>query len=115
MRGVKVAWLKPIGFGNPVVPLVKIFTQSVSKFWQTSGGAASGLGPTSNPATSSALPGGEGTVGDLKNRPSLADRWGDMRDSDREKIMADVQNSMPPQYQKMLEAYYKKLGKADRR
>lgn len=78
-------------------------------------GPASGLGPSSNPADSSALPGGEGTVGKLNNKPSLADRWGDMRDSDRKKIMADVQNKMPPQYQKMLEDYYKKLGKADRK
>jgi hypothetical protein len=60
------------------------------------------------------LPGGEGTVGNLNKRPSLADRWGAMRDSDRKKIMADVQNTMPPQYQKMLEDYYKKLGKAKR-
>jgi tetratricopeptide (TPR) repeat protein len=80
-----------------------------------SSGPASGLGPSNNPAASSALPGGESNVGDLNNRPSLADRWGDMRDSEREKIMADVQNTMPPQYQKMLEEYYKKLGKADRR
>ncbi|MFN3243041.1 MAG: tetratricopeptide repeat protein [Planctomycetota bacterium] len=80
-----------------------------------SSGAPSGNGPSSNPAANSALPGGEGNVGDLKKRPSLADRWGDMRDSERKKIMADVQNTMPPQYQKMLEEYYKKLGKADRK
>ena len=79
-----------------------------------SSGPASGLGPSSNPAASSSLPGGEGNVGDLQNRPTLADRWGDMRDSERKKIMADVQNTMPPRYQKLLEAYYKKLGKADR-
>ena len=78
-------------------------------------GPASVLGLSNNPAASSALPGGESTVGDLNNKPSLADRWGEMRDSERKKIMADVQNSMPPQYQKMLEEYYKKLGKADRR
>jgi len=82
---------------------------------QQSSGPASGTGPSSNPAASSALPEGDGKVGDLNNRPSLADRWGDMRDSEREKIMADVQNTMPPQYQKMLEEYYKKLGKADRK
>jgi tetratricopeptide (TPR) repeat protein len=80
-----------------------------------SSGPASGLNPSGNPAASSALPGGEAKVGKLNNKPSLADRWGDMRDSDRKKIMADVQNSMPPKYQKMLEAYYKKLGKADRK
>jgi hypothetical protein len=60
------------------------------------------------------LPEGESKVGDLKKRPSLADRWGDMRDSERKKIMADVQNTMPPKFQKMLENYYKKLGKAKR-
>ena len=78
-------------------------------------GPASGNGPSSSPAASSALPGGDGSVGKLNNKPSLADRWGDMRDSERKKIMADVQNTMPPQYQKMLEEYYKKLGKADRK
>ena len=80
---------------------------------QTSG-PASGLGPSNSPAASSALPEGESKVGDLKKRPSLADRWGDMRDSERKKIMADVQNTMPPKFQKMLENYYKKLGKAKR-
>ncbi len=82
---------------------------------QQSSGPASGLGKSSAPADSSSLPGGQSKTGDLNNQPSLADRWGDMRDSDRKKIMADVQNKMPPQYQKMLEAYYKKLGKADRK
>lgn len=77
-----------------------------------SSGPASGLGPSSNPASQSALPEGEGTVGNLQKRPSLADRWGEMKDADREKIEAKVQKGLPPQYQKMLEEYYKKLGKA---
>ena len=39
-----------------------------------------------------------------------------MKDRDREKIEAEVQNSLPPQYRKMLEQYYKKLGTgSDRR
>jgi len=79
-----------------------------------SSGPASGLGPSNSPAASSALPGGEGKTGNLNNKPSLADRWDFLKDSDRKKIMADVQNTMPPQYQKMLEKYYKKLGKAKR-
>jgi tetratricopeptide (TPR) repeat protein len=77
-----------------------------------SGGPPSGNGPSSNPATQSALPDGDGSVGELQKRPSLADRWGDMKDRDREKIEAAVQKGLPPQYQKMLEEYYKKLGKA---
>lgn len=74
------------------------------------GGPPSGNGPSSNPATQSGLPEGDGSVGNLNNRPTLADRWGDMKDRDREKIQAEVQNSLPPQYRKMLEQYYKKLG-----
>ncbi len=75
-----------------------------------SSGPPSGNGPSQNPANSSGLPEGDGSVGELKTKPTLADRWGDMKDRDREKIEAEIQNSLPPQYRKMLEQYYKKLG-----
>jgi tetratricopeptide (TPR) repeat protein len=77
-----------------------------------SSGPPSGLGPSQAPANQSALVEGEGTVGTLNKRPSLADRWGDMKDAEREKIAAEVQKGLPPQYRKMLESYYKKLGQA---
>lgn len=77
-----------------------------------SSGPASGLGPSSAPAAKSALPEGEGTVGNLEKRGTLADRWGEMKDADRQKIETAVQQGLPPQYQKMLEQYYKKLGQA---
>jgi tetratricopeptide (TPR) repeat protein len=80
-----------------------------------SAGAASGNQTPSGPAGKSALPSGEWEYGSLNERPSMADRWGDMRDSERKKIMADVQNTMPPKYRKFLEGFYKKLGKAKRR
>ncbi|HEU4419758.1 MAG TPA: hypothetical protein VFT55_12540 [Planctomycetota bacterium] len=80
-----------------------------------SSGPPSGNGPSQSPAANSALPEGDGSVGDLQKRPTLADRWGDMKDRDREKIEAAVQKGLPPQYQKMLEEYYKKLGKASGR
>lgn len=76
-----------------------------------SGGAASGTGPSSQPANRSTLPGGESSVGDLENRPTLADRWGHLKDAEREKIEAGVQQGLPAQYQKMLERYYEKLAK----
>jgi tetratricopeptide (TPR) repeat protein len=79
---------------------------------QQSSGPASGTGPSSNPAAKSALPEGDGSVGNLEKRGTLADRWGDMKDADRKKIEAAVQQGLPAQYQKMLEEYYKKLGKA---
>jgi hypothetical protein len=77
-------------------------------------GTASGNTKTQAPADQSALPGGEATVGTLQKRPSLADRWGDMKDAEREKIESEVQNNLPPQYRKMLEEYYKKLGRTQR-
>jgi tetratricopeptide (TPR) repeat protein len=77
-----------------------------------SSGPPSGLGPSQSPANQSSLVEGEGTVGNLNKRPSLADRWGDMKDAEREKIAAEVNKGLPPQYRKMLESYYKKLGKA---
>lgn len=86
--------------------LIELFEQMEKQ----SGGPPSGNGPSSAPATQSALPGGEGSVGNLPKRPSLADRWGEMKDRDRQKIEAQVQKDLPPQYRKMLEEYYKKLG-----
>jgi tetratricopeptide (TPR) repeat protein len=79
---------------------------------QQSSGSPSGNGPSSNPANNSALVEGDGSVGQLNKKPSLADRWGEMKDRDREKIATEVQKGLPPEYQKMLEEYYKKLGKA---
>lgn len=88
--------------------LIEMFEEMESQ----SSGPPSGNGQSSGPADQSALPGGEATVGQLNKRPSVADRWGDMKDRDREKIESEVQNSLPPQYRKMLEAYYEKLGKS---
>jgi tetratricopeptide (TPR) repeat protein len=79
------------------------------------GGPPSGNKAPSGPATESALPEGDGSVGNLEKRHQLADRWGDMKDVEREKIAAQVQKGLPPAYQKMLEEYYKKLGKAGTR
>ena len=90
------------------------FIEEYEEREKQSSGPPSGLGPSSNPANQSSLVEGEGTVGNLNKRPSLADRWGDMKDAEREKIEAKVQKGLPPQYQKMLEEYYKKLGKAQK-
>lgn len=77
-----------------------------------SSGAPSGNGPSQAPASNSQLVEGDGSTGTLNHRPSLADRWGNMRDVDRKKIEADVQRGLPPRYRKMLEEYYKRLGRA---
>jgi len=74
------------------------------------GGPPSGNGPSSAPATQSGLPEGNGPVGNLQKRIGVADRWGEMRDKDRKEVETAVQNSLPPEYRKMLEEYYKRLG-----
>ncbi len=94
------------GYIEELQELIEMFEEMERQ----AGGPPSGNGPSSNPATQSALPDGEATVGTLNKKPTLADRWGDMKDREREKIEAEVQNSLPPQYRKMLEQYYKKLG-----
>lgn len=75
-----------------------------------SGGPPNGNGPSNNPATQSALTEGEGRIGNLEKRVSLADRWGPMPEKDRKQIESQVQTKLPPQYRKLLEGYYKKLG-----
>lgn len=75
-----------------------------------SSGKPSGNQQSSNPASSSALVDGPARVGSLEKRASLADRWGDMKDKDRKEVESAVQNSLPAEYRKMLEEYYKKLG-----
>ena len=77
---------------------------------QQSSGSPSGNQQSFNPANNSALPDGEARIGKLENRVSLADRWGEMRDEEREEVESQVQNGLPPQFRKMLEGYYKKLG-----
>jgi hypothetical protein len=74
------------------------------------GGPPSGLGQSSSPATKSGLVEGNGAVGNLQKRIGVADRWGEMRDKDRKEVETAVQNSLPPEYRKMLEEYYKRLG-----
>jgi tetratricopeptide (TPR) repeat protein len=75
-----------------------------------SSGPPNGNGPSNAPANQSSLTEGEGRIGNLEKRASLNDRWGDMKDKDRKEIESAVQNNLPPQYRKLLEEYYKKLG-----
>lgn len=78
-------------------------------------GAPSGNQSTQAPANASALPTGQATIGELRQRVALADRWGDMKDVERDKIAAEVHNQLPPQYRKLLEDYYRQLGRVKRR
>lgn len=76
-------------------------------------GAPNGNQRSMAPANKSGLPEGAARIGNLNKITTLTDRWGDMKDKDRKAIEAEVQNNLPPQYKKMLEEYYKKLGSGE--
>ncbi len=78
---------------------------------QQSGGAPGGPGGV-RPATHSALPGGDHKVGKLNNVKKVADKWGKLKDEERKAIESELKSKMPSRYKKMLEEFYKKLGKA---
>ena len=78
---------------------------------QQQGGAPGGAGGL-NPAKFSALPGGEGKTGDLRNVKRVADKWGKLKDQERKAIETELKSKMPSRYRKMLEEFYKKLGRS---
>ena len=78
------------------------------------GGAPSGNQASGNPATKSATPEGAARIGELHKAPSTVDRWVILKDSERKAIESEAATKLPPQYSKMLEEYYKKLGKGSR-
>lgn len=82
---------------------------------QQSSGSASGNSQSQSPAANSALPGGESRIGNLRDAPKVAQRWGDYQDRERKAIEADVQTRLTGPWKKMVEEYYKKLNKGAER
>lgn len=78
---------------------------------QAQAGAPSGNQEALAPAADSALPEGEARTGSLQDIQGVADRWGQLRDADREAISAEVETKLPSHYRKWLQEYYKRLGR----
>lgn len=76
---------------------------------EKSGGAPGGNNPN-NPAKKSALPGGASKVGNLGKANTVVERWGLMKDRDREAIENDLQTKLPGRYRQLLQDYYKRLN-----
>lgn len=88
--------------------------EMMEKQEQSGGGAPGGPGGI-KPAEESKLPGGEATKGPLKKAPrKVAEKWGALKPGERKAIEAELNGKMSPRYKKMLEDYYKKLGKTGR-
>ena len=68
-----------------------------------------------NPASQSALPGGQSRIGNLRDAPKVAERWGNYQDRERKSIEADVQTRLTGPWKKMVEEYYKKLNRGGER
>ena len=77
-------------------------------------GAPSGNQRSNSPAGVSKAPPGAARIGELHKAPTVADRWGMMKDADRKAIENDAATKLPPGYSRMLEEYYKRLGKGGR-
>ena len=103
--------------GKPTQDKQKIIIEELQKIiemmekQESSGGAPGGPGGL-KPAENSALPGGDGATGSLKKAPrKVAEKWGALKPGERKAIEAELNGKMSPRYKKMLEDYYKKLGK----
>ena len=81
---------------------------------QGGGGPPNGNQQSGGPANRSQIQPGEGRVGNLHGSRGVKDRWGNMKDRDREKILSELQTKLPERYRALLESYYKRLNKGDR-
>ncbi len=94
--------------------LTKLIEQLEQQQQQQGGGPPQGNGPSAGPAGSSQLNPGQGRVGALHGSRGVKDKWGDLKDRDREKILNEIQTKLPERYRVLLEDYYKKINRARR-
>lgn len=94
--------------------LAKLLDQSEQQQQEEQSGSSSIETAPGNPSEESRLPDGESRIGDLSPTPEVAERWGDLRDAEREAIRAQLSEELPPHYRRLLEAYYLRLARRKR-
>lgn len=72
-------------------------------------GGQSSANPTV-PANASTILSGPGGMGDLHGTRDQKDRWGNLPDHERDRILQSLTEGFPAHYQAILEAYYKRLA-----
>lgn len=93
-----------------VISELQKIIEMLEKQENQSGGPPGGQGGK-NPASHSALPGGEATKGPLKKAPpKVAQKWGELNKGDRKAIEEELNGKWSPKYKKMLKGYYRQLG-----
>lgn len=83
------------------------------------GGGGGGQGdpgkdPSNSPLNRSKLPGGSAEEGSLHAKPKSTDKWGDMRDKEREEVLQAFKDKLPDRYRELLEQYSKTLAEGKR-
>jgi tetratricopeptide (TPR) repeat protein len=80
------------------------------------GGMPSGSGPSSAPATQSAVAPGEGRIGQLdeSSTDSPGENWGNRPPREREEILDSIRARFPDRYRDLVEQYYRSLQETDR-
>jgi len=93
--------------------IVEKLTKMIEELEKQSGGGGAPKGNQipNGPASHSALPGGSGRVGQLHGSRGLKDKWGEMSDRDRAKILNEVQAKLPDHLRVLIERYFENVNK----
>ncbi|MHC4493768.1 MAG: tetratricopeptide repeat protein, partial [Planctomycetota bacterium] len=80
------------------------------------GGRPRGNQQPSSPANQSSPPAGSSRIGDLRPKPKRkpGDRWGEMRDKERDEVLQALKEKFPDRYRELLEQYHKALAEGKR-
>jgi len=80
------------------------------------GGRPRGNQPPDSPADRTALPPGPTGVGDLgpKRKPKPGEKWGEMRDRERDEVLQSLKEKLPERYRDLLEQYHRRLAEGRR-
>ena len=80
------------------------------------GGPPRGTGVPSNPATVSALAGGQSRIGDLHGIARRGgDSWGQLEARDLDRVGHDIEKAYPPAFRRLIEEYRKALARESER
>ena len=80
------------------------------------GGAPRGNQQPSGPANSSKISPGASRVGDLrgKKRPKAGEKWGEMRDKERDEVLQALKEKFPGRYRELQEQYDRAIAEGKR-
>jgi tetratricopeptide (TPR) repeat protein len=98
------------GTQKEIVEKLQAIIEELERQEQQSGGSPSGNSPSTSPAANSAAPPGESRVGSLDKVPGVGDRWGNLKDRDREQIETEVNTKLPERDRERLKRYFGRLG-----